>query len=340
MTVDRSSDARAGGRDPTLQAPGLPLGVYRFVFERAQAAGRRGFDGSAWRGAFGHALRRTVCVTRLPACEGCLLYRSCVSPYIFETPPPPDAERLRRYPAAPHPFVLVRPLADDPQRTDVEVGVTLVGHAVRQLPYVVHAMQRAGAAGIGRARVQHELAKVEQQVEGSNEKGWCEVYRPGGLLETQASFEPQPPPMAGDVRVRLLTPLRARRDGHLVGADAFTPGDLVVPLLRRVSLLSYFHTDRPLEADFKALVTGARAMRASHTDLRWHDWMRYSSRQRTGMRMGGLVGSFVLRAADAAPFWPLLWLGQWTHAGKAASMGLGRYRLEPATLPESAPADG
>jgi len=340
MTVDRSSNAGTGGADPALPAPALPLGVYRFVFERAQAAGRRGFDGSAWRGAFGRALRRTVCVTRQPACAGCLLYRSCVYPYIFETPPPPDAERMRRYPAAPHPFVLVRPLADDPHRTEVEVGVTLVGHAVRQLPYVVHAMQRAGAAGIGRARIRHELAKVEQQVEGSNEKGWREVYRPGGSLAAQAAFVPEPPAMAGDVRVRLLTPLRARRNEHLVGADAFEPGDLVVPLLRRVSLLSYFHTDHPLEADFKALVTAARATRASHADLRWHEWTRYSSRQRTDMRMGGLVGSFVLRAGDAAPFWPLLWLGQWTHAGKAASMGLGRYRLEPATLPESAPADG
>lgn len=45
--------------------------------------------------------------------------------------------------------------------------------------------------------------------------------------------------------------------------------------------------------------------------------------------MGGLVGSFALAGAALDRFWPLLWLGQWAHAGKGCSMGLGRYVLEP-----------
>ena len=45
--------------------------------------------------------------------------------------------------------------------------------------------------------------------------------------------------------------------------------------------------------------------------------------------MGGVVGSFDLAGAALGPFWPVLWLGQWTHAGKGCSMGLGRYVLEP-----------
>ena len=45
--------------------------------------------------------------------------------------------------------------------------------------------------------------------------------------------------------------------------------------------------------------------------------------------MGGVVGSFDLAGATLGPFWPVLLLGQWTHAGKGCSMGLGRYVLEP-----------
>lgn len=340
MGVDRSAIGGARNRGPVFPAPALPLGVYRFVFERAPHARARGYDGSAWRGAFGHALRRTVCVTRLPACDRCLLYRSCVYPYVFETPPPPESERMRRYPAAPHPFVLVRPLAEAPEARRIEVGVTLIGYAVRQLPHVVYAMQQAGRGGIGRRRVGHTLVQVEQRCGPIADDGWEVIFRHDASLAARDPFVPVPPPLEGDVRVRLLTPLRVRRDGHLVGADAFTPGDLLVPLLRRVSLLSYFHTDRPLEVDFKGLVTAARTIRSPEARLQWHDWTRYSSRQHTDMRMGGLVGSFALRAQDAAPFWPLLWLGQWTHAGKAASMGLGRYRLESASLPESASEEG
>ena len=60
---------------------------------------------------------------------------------------------------------------------------------------------------------------------------------------------------------------------------------------------------------------------------RWHEWTRYSARQDTLLQMGGLVGSFALPGAALAPFWSCLWAGQWTHAGKGAVMGLGRYRL-------------
>lgn len=44
--------------------------------------------------------------------------------------------------------------------------------------------------------------------------------------------------------------------------------------------------------------------------------------------MGGLVGSFTPQASDLGPWWPILWIGQWLHAGKGTSMGLGKYRIE------------
>jgi CRISPR/Cas system endoribonuclease Cas6 (RAMP superfamily) len=48
------------------------------------------------------------------------------------------------------------------------------------------------------------------------------------------------------------------------------------------------------------------------------------------MVLGGAVGSWTL-AGDLAPFWPLLYLGQWLHVGKSATFGLGRYRLKAST---------
>ena len=53
------------------------------------------------------------------------------------------------------------------------------------------------------------------------------------------------------------------------------------------------------------------------------------TRQKTEMQMGGLLGSFQVDSVQLGELWPYLWLGQWTHAGKAATMGLGRYRIEP-----------
>ena len=107
----------------------------------------------------------------------------------------------------------------------------------------------------------------------------------------------------------------------------FRFADLFSSLLRRISMLTYFHTDTPLETDFAGLTAEARDVALSDARLSWLDWTRYSSRQDTTMQMGGLVGELTVDLSDHPHLWPYLRLGQWTHAGKGTSMGLGRYRL-------------
>jgi len=87
--------------------PNLPVSAFTIGFELGNGINFSGYAGSAWRGAFGWSLRRAVCVMGNIPCAQCLLQRSCVWPYVFETPPPPDTEKMRRYPSAPHPFALV-----------------------------------------------------------------------------------------------------------------------------------------------------------------------------------------------------------------------------------------
>ena len=64
-------------------------------------------------------------------------------------------------------------------------------------------------------------------------------------------------------------------------------------------------------------------------DLKWFDWTRYSSRQQQEMTLGGVLGHWTLHGAPdvLAKVWPWLWLGQWLHVGKNATMGLGGYAL-------------
>ncbi len=320
-----------------VPAPALPVGRYRMRFAAAGrlAMGDR-YLGSAWRGALGHALKKTVCVTRERDCPTCLLYRSCVYPYVFETPPPPDTGKMRCYPAAPHPFVL----EPEPPRQgagdgagQMRLGLTLIGRACAHLPYFVHALARAGRDGVGPGRPALELVEVEQE-DSPGSGRWSPIYRPPGPLEA-APPRPcaAPPPPPGALEITFLTPLRLKRDGRNVRPEAFRFADLLGSVLRRVSMLSYFHTEQPFETDFAALKERAAALELAGRELRWHDWTRYSSRQGTTMQMGGLVGRVRLEGGAADEFWPLLWLGQWVHAGRAASMGLGRYTIGPASLP-------
>ena len=308
----------------------LSLARYRLQFEHATEMTLPDFTGSAWRGALGHALKKVVCVTHLDTCPPCLLYRSCPYPYIFETPPPLTASKMRKYTAAPHPFVLEPPIS--PNDSDHELGLTLVGRGNGSLPYLIHALQRAGERGLGKGRARMRLLSVYQAVPVEAD-AWVPIYEPGGDLEPLPPDVPTPPPQPRFFRLRLETPLRLQREGHLVTPKSFRFSDLFGSLLRRISMLTYFHTDTPLATDFGGLMDRARQVQLVETKFAWKDWTRYSSRQKTAMKMGGLVGDAVVEATPESPFWPFLWLGQWVHTGKGTSMGLGRYMIEPASLP-------
>jgi hypothetical protein len=290
------------------------------------------YAGSAWRGAFGLALKKTVCVARQTKCPDCLLYRTCAYPYVFETPPPPEARKMRRYTAAPHPFVL----RVDPRQQDspYPLGLVLFGRAAQQLPYFVHALEQAGRAGIGGRRQPFALAEVRQAAAPDGED-WRTIHTPGQVLRMEPAAVLQTPPVPEILDIRLATPLRLQREGHLVTPAGFRFADLFGNLLRRISMLTYFHTDTPLETDFARLKDTAQAVSIHEPKLSWYDWTRFSSRQDTTLDMGGLLGQFRLHGEEIAPFWPYLWLGQWTHAGKGTSMGLGHYSIHPASLPET-----
>ena len=358
MPVNRPSDITSVPR------PALQLARYRVRFREcvpesaaaAVSALGRGFLGSAWRGALGHALRRTVCVTRLPACDPCMLLRSCPYPFLFESRTPPGAEKLTRYPRTPGPYVLEP--ADqrfDTRGATVNLGLTLFGPANAHLPYLAHALDQAGRNGLTARRVVLELRDVQAEARGDDagkgaglgagtghgessgshggtaagHDGWRTIFEPGGRLSPVAAEHRAPPAPPPAVRVRLLTPLRVKRHEHFVGASDFDFRAFTGGLLRRISLLTYFFGETPLETDFAALLRRAESAPVTGCDLHWRELTRHSSRQRAKLQMGGLIGRFELAGPGLLPFWPLLWLGQWTHAGKGCSMGLGRYVLEP-----------
>lgn len=305
----------------------IPVGRYLLRFRGAAGPEGGGYLGSAWRGLFGRELKRLVCVTREKSCPDCLLYRSCVYPYVFETPPPADAEMLRKYPAAPHPYILWIP-REAKEEGVYELGLTLVGRAAGYLAYVLHALRSAGQQaprGLPPLTLEEVL---EEQHAGSGH--WRSVFdaateelRPSGAL---AAVEEPPPAL---VRVHLCTPLRIRHEEKYVSPRSFKPADLLRSVVRRVGLLEYFHGEGRREEDFAGLAERSKAVEMENAKLYWRDWTRYSSRQGRKVEMGGVTGRFTMRLEGHEEFWPWLNIGQWVHAGKGTVMGLGQFRLEP-----------
>ncbi len=122
------------------------------------------YKGAAFRGGFGYAFKRVVCVTRGKQCDDCLLKQKCIYSYIFETPPPDDTEILRLYPKVPHPFVIEPPVTE---KQSFEPGeefsfqLILIGKAIDYLPYFIYTFTELGKQGIGQGRGKYNIIQVE-----------------------------------------------------------------------------------------------------------------------------------------------------------------------------------
>lgn len=289
------------------------------------------YKGSTLRGGFGAAFKRVVCALREQDCPRCLVRHTCVYSYVFETPPPEDARMMRKYPVAPHPFVIEPPLEPKEEYHPggtLSFGLVLIGRAIDYLPYFIYTFEELGRMGLGWKRGRFGLERVWALDPGGGEESIYDGQSKSlsGAIPRFGPGEPfSLPSNPWEVRLLFLTPTRIKYQGRLLLELEFHI--LVRNLLRRISLLSYFHCGRELELDFRGLVDRARAVETVRRELHWYDWERYSGRQGTRMRLGGFLGQAVFRG-ELAEFFPLLFWGQWVHVGKGTGFGLGQYRIE------------
>ncbi len=326
--VDRDPRSRS---EPSPAAPlragsRLPLARYTFTFRMRSDLRLPDFSGSLLRGCFGAALRRAACITKAKTCGDCPLLATCPYPAIFEAPAP-ASHPLQRFSQVPNPYVIEPP----PLGTrflgageTLSFGVVLVGRALEQLPLITYALQRALSHGLGPQRAAGELEDIVWEGEAEAASVWDATT--GRVLAHSPAVEIPAFGRWGQARLVIDTPLRLQDNSRPLRPADLSPRRLVTALVRRAALLFEFHAGRPgLGAGAGALARHAETL-ADERELNWHDWTRYSSRQQQEMTLGGVLGQWTLRG-DLEPVLPWLWLGQWLHAGKNATMGLGGYRL-------------
>jgi CRISPR/Cas system endoribonuclease Cas6 (RAMP superfamily) len=126
------------------------------------------------------------------------------------------------------------------------------------------------------------------------------------------------------VTVRFLTPTLLKADGKLIERPEFH--HLIKRLRDRINALAHFYCDDTLDVDFKAFGERSEAVQTVRCRIRWEDRDRRSWKTGQSHDMGGFVGE-VTYEGDLKEFLPLLILGQYTHVGKYAVWGNGRYEL-------------
>lgn len=241
----------------------------------------------------------------------------------------------------------------------------LIGKALEYFPYFLVTFRELGDQGIGLGRGRYSLARVlaprgdvvrhpfsvipEQDAESE------EVYTASTQLVRPSSFRftfddccrlasllsavrpghsERGTQLAGHgqrvtvngqrITVRFLTPTLLKADGKIVERPEFH--HLVKRLRDRINALAHFYCDDALDMDFKAFGERAEAIRTVSCKLRWEDRDRRSWKTGRAHDMGGLIGE-VTYEGNLEEFLPLLILGQYTHVGKYAVWGNGRYEI-------------
>ena len=332
------------GNKPKFFVPGIPYIRMQFKLHSQGSGELPSFKGSLLRGVFGSALRKTVCVMGTQQlCQDCFLNRQCVNTRIFETLILDEPPRfLKGLSTSPRPFIL---FCCDERReftadTPLEFEMSLFGNAIEFFPFVIFAVHTMAQRGLGSRRLKFHLLEATYR----NKTGqWEKLYdgatrklfaNPAPLQTANHTYSPasnratstrRKNPSQEQLTVHFITPTRLKFNREL--SVDFTFRQLLFKMLRRILELAYFYVpEADINWEFHDLLVAADEVEIIERELQWIDLTRYSSRQKTRMKLGGFVGHLTLQG-NLTPFLPILHACEVLHIGKATTFGLGRVEV-------------
>ncbi|MBC8186276.1 CRISPR system precrRNA processing endoribonuclease RAMP protein Cas6 [candidate division KSB1 bacterium] len=290
------------------------------------------FAGSTLRGAFGNILKNIICIhsnKKLRVCNNCILKSACIYSYIFETPVTDTSTSNRMYTNyAPHPFIIEPPLINQEQEykkgESVNFHFVLIGNSLKLLPYFIYTFEKMGESGLGKYRSKFELQKV--WVDSNNEK--INIYSKNKRTLSleypvqKYSYFDDMTTSSDKLKIQFITPVRMKHNGKLVRTIEFPI--VVTNLLRRITSLTQVKDKDGVK--IKEMINKSKEVKKIYDRTEWVDYERYSFRQKSRMKLGGLIGEVHFQGSFNL-FYPYLKVGEYIHLGKNTSFGLGKYLL-------------
>ena len=262
------------------------------------------YKGSALHGGFGHALKK-------------------ISPFYYQQLCEPGRNN-----AHPKPFVLLPPLDNEtvyPPGQPFTCELTLFGNAVLHFPICHAALEYLGREmGFGNNRGKFSVKGIETALPESCDQ----PIQSGRGISGQVIAASCVTAANNRITVHFPTRLRLKADGHLIRTAP--PFHLFFArLLGRLNTLSSFYgTGKIAEHELRnKLLQQAWDINIVKDNARWQDLPRFSGRQQSWMKFGGLLGSITYEG-NLQPFLPCLAVGEWTHLGGKTSFGLGKIAMD------------
>jgi CRISPR-associated endoribonuclease Cas6 len=232
---------------------------------------------------------------------------------------------MRKYETVPHPFIFEPPTISKqvyPPNENFTFNLILIGKAIDYVPYFIYAIDEMGKYGLGKNRGKLELVSIKQDrqiiYDGKDKKIKSGIKtKELGLLDHKKPIN--------KLKIKFLTPFRIIYQSKVVQSLDFHI--LIRSLLRRIGLLSYFHSDQPYKINFTDLISKAEKVHISQSNLSYQKQSRYSTRQHQRIPIEGMIGEITYEG-NLTPFIPYLKIGEMVHIGKGTVFGLGKYKME------------
>ena len=324
----------------------LELAKYRFVIRPRERLILPAYKGSTFRGGFGYAFKRVVCLLGNNKClNGCLLKDKCMYHSIFDAP-------------TIHPFIIEPPLEERQSYGCDDLlsfHLVLIGQAIDYFPYFLFTFEELGRLGIGKGRGKYWLEEVFSLGRGVEAKVYSQKDRRimnSGFRISGKEFIKYSTLELERAELEFLTPTRLKYKGKLTSELDFYllfrailmrvsslmdfycgGGEILLPLGYKSdasSLLKYFYSSKELDIDSRRAINEAikesKGITTERNDLSWMDWERYSNRQGERMKLGGIVGKISF-TGSLGKFLPYLLLAEYIHVGKETTFDLGKVKV-------------
>lgn len=264
------------------------------------------FYGTRLRGALGYFLKKISCKQKQSSCSECMLKTFCVYQRFYE-----DAgiRPWRLIPPSPGTYC---------SGESFEFEIVFFDDFGLHIPFVTLAIKDMGLKGIGKDDTdRYELIEAHAQSLSKVERP---IYHEGELNYNPQDFlsdsrESDIEYNENQITVLFKTPLRLKNESHLV--TSLNEKIFWEACLERAKSLGY--EIAPNDTFFDLALVSSKS--------KWLEHKRYSTRQKSNMQLGGVVGEITL-AGDIKKYKKIFSLIEMTGLGKATTFGFGHVEFK------------
>jgi hypothetical protein len=274
---------------------------------------------------FADICRKNMCHFPKKVCGACSNQEACAWHLVFGKQLSADPSVLKRHQKPPLPFMFSFPT--HPEQSEnlsvTECGLIVIGHAIPHLFDLIDGFSElladracpvsAEVTGICSHDYQNTAHRLQDVSSGPHSENLV-------VLSSSVLFE-EYTTLSSNLHILLNSPLRLSEDGRQLARFDFSR--FARSLMRRVSSLAYYYGASEFDCDFKELSRRAEDVVCTED--------RFSAAVGRDRKLSGIIGHGRFRG-EFSGLMPFLVAGQYVHAGKGASFGMGSYELIPEGL--------